>query len=173
MSGKENIDGKFYITRYQLNIARQSIKKLPPPPKKKRRLGGAVAEGVTINHFWYKCPPPPAMSICSRWMPSAILCLIDFSQKLVQIVRNKRSITRNLNAIQPMVIRTDCKVILWLNPLTAKFFNLNFHPFEVVSCWRDPQLQVSENYSDLTKWRSTLFKYWCHILSLTYLKCGT
>ena len=34
------------------------------------------------------------------------------------------------------------------NPLTAKLFNLNFHP-----------LQVSENYSDLTKWRSTVFKY--------------
>ena len=46
-----------------------------------------------------------------------------------------------------------------INPLTAKLFNLNFHPFEVVSRWRDPQLQVSENYSDLTKWRSTVFKY--------------
>ena len=40
-----------------------------------------------------------------------------------------------------------------VNPLTAKLFNLNFHPLEVVSRWRDPQLQVSENYSDLTKWR--------------------
>ena len=46
-----------------------------------------------------------------------------------------------------------------LNPLTAKLFNLKFHPLEVVSRWRDPQLQVSENYSDLTKWRSTVFKY--------------
>ena len=36
------------------------------------------------------------------------------------------------------------------NPLTAKLFNLNFQPLEVVSRWRDPQLQVSENYSDLT-----------------------
>ena len=45
------------------------------------------------------------------------------------------------------------------NPLTAKLFNLNFHPLEIVSRWRDPQLQVSENYSDLTKWRSTVFKY--------------
>ena len=44
-----------------------------------------------------------------------------------------------------------------LNPLTAKLFNLNFHPLEAVSRWRDPQLQVSEKYSDLTKWRSTLF----------------
>ena len=46
-----------------------------------------------------------------------------------------------------------------LSPLTAKLFNLNFHPLEVVSRSRDPQLQVSENYSDLTKWRSTVFKY--------------
>ena len=45
-----------------------------------------------------------------------------------------------------------------INPLTAKLFNLNFHPLEVVARWRDPQLQVSENYSDLTKWRWTLFK---------------
>ena len=46
-----------------------------------------------------------------------------------------------------------------VNPLTAKLFNLNFHPLEVVSRWRDPQLQVSENYSDLAKWMSTVFKY--------------
>ena len=35
------------------------------------------------------------------------------------------------------------------NHLTAKLLNLNFHPLKVVSRWRDPQLQVSENYSDL------------------------
>ena len=40
---------------------------------------------------------------------------------------------------------------LTFNPLTAKLFNLNFRPLEVVSRCRDPQLQVSENYSDLTK----------------------
>ena len=38
-----------------------------------------------------------------------------------------------------------------INPLTAKLFNLNFHPLEVVSRWFDLQLQVIENYSDLTK----------------------
>ena len=52
----------------------------------------------------------------------------------------------------------------FVNPSTAKLFNLNFHPLEVVSRWRDPQLQVSENYSDLTKWRSTLFKS-CWLMS--------
>ena len=51
-----------------------------------------------------------------------------------------------------------------INPLTAKLFNLNFHPLEVVSRWRDPQLQVSENYADLIKWRSTVFKY-CWLMS--------
>ena len=51
-----------------------------------------------------------------------------------------------------------------LNPLHAKLFNLNFHPLEVLSRWRDPQLQVSENYLDLTKWRSTVFKY-CWLMS--------
>ena len=42
-----------------------------------------------------------------------------------------------------------------LNPLTAKLFNLIFHPLEVVGRVSEPQLQVgeksvSENYSDLT-----------------------
>ena len=51
-----------------------------------------------------------------------------------------------------------------INPLTAKLFNPNFHSLEVVSRWRDPQLPVSENDSDLTKWRSTLFNY-CWLMS--------
>ena len=45
-----------------------------------------------------------------------------------------------------------------INPLTAKLFNWDFHPLEVVSRWRDPQLQVSENYTDLRKWRPAIFK---------------
>ena len=38
--------------------------------------------------------------------------------------------------------------VVRINPLTAKLFNLNFHPLEVVPRWRDPQqhVQVSENY---------------------------
>ena len=49
---------------------------------------------------------------------------------------------------------------LWSNIdlLTAELFNWNFHPLEVVSRSRDPQLQLSENYSDLRQWRSTIFK---------------
>ena len=79
-----------------------------------------------------------------------------------------------------------CQVVMWarfqhkltLNPLTAKLINLNFHPLEVVSRWRDPQPQLSENYSDLTKWRSTLFKscwlmshFIFNIFKMWYLMC--
>ena len=56
-------------------------------------------------------------------------------------------------------------------PLTAKLFNLNFHPLEAVPRWRDPQLQVSENYSDLTKLRSTFFQIL--LIGVTCLKGGT
>ena len=45
-----------------------------------------------------------------------------------------------------------------LTALTAELFNWNFHPLEVVSRGRDPQLQVRGNYLDLTKWKSNLFK---------------
>ena len=31
-----------------------------------------------------------------------------------------------------------------INPLPARVSNLNFHPLEVVSRYRDPQLQVAE-----------------------------
>ena len=40
----------------------------------------------------------------------------------------------------------------------AKLINWNFHPIEIVSRRRDPQFQVGKNYSDLTKWRSTILK---------------
>ena len=36
-----------------------------------------------------------------------------------------------------------------LNPYPAKLIYLNFHPLEIVSRYRDPQLQVAENYSYL------------------------
>ena len=40
-----------------------------------------------------------------------------------------------------------------LQIINTKLFNWNFYSLEVVSRCRDPQLQVSENYSDLTNWR--------------------
>ena len=44
------------------------------------------------------------------------------------------------------------------NPLTAKLFNLNFHPLEVVSRWRDPQLQMSENLFRFDKMEVNCFQ---------------
>ena len=38
-------------------------------------------------------------------------------------------------------------------------FYLNFHPLAVVSRYRDPQLQVSENYYYLFNLRPTVFKF--------------
>ena len=38
----------------------------------------------------------------------------------------------------------------------AKVIYLDFHPFEVVSCYQNPQLQVGENYSYLFNLRSSL-----------------
>ena len=40
----------------------------------------------------------------------------------------------------------------------AKIINLNFYPLEVVSRYRDRQLQVGENYSYLFNFRSILCK---------------
>ena len=45
-----------------------------------------------------------------------------------------------------------------MNPCHAKLIYFDFHPLEVVSRWRDPQLQVSENYLDLTKMEVNDFK---------------
>ena len=49
-----------------------------------------------------------------------------------------------------------------INHSTAKLQNLNFHPLEVVSRYRDPQLQVGENYSYLFKaapWEDLKFRF--------------
>ena len=56
--------------------------------------------------------------------------------------------------------------LFWfIAPLAAKLFNWNFHSLDVVSHWLDPQLQVGENYSDFTKWRSTILTYHWLMLS--------
>ena len=66
-------------------------------------------------------------------------------------------ITRIVEHVSPVVIR--CQIVLnlflsyfWnnaddINPLSAKFNYLIFHPPEVASCYRDPQLLVGEKYS--------------------------
>ena len=75
-----------------------------------------------------------------------------------------RQVIINVLCTMFLMHRTCQERHLSINPLTAKLFNLNFNPLEIVSRWRDPQLQVSENYSDLTIWGSTVFKY-CWLMS--------
>ena len=45
-----------------------------------------------------------------------------------------------------------------LDPLHAMLSYLYFHPLEVVSHYRDPQLQVGENYPYLFKFRPNICK---------------
>ena len=92
------------------------------------------------------------------WWPASIIC-----QTLLSTVKWLIINVELGNFIKDIYYR-DSDLYLNINPLTAKLFNQNFHSLEVVSRWRDPQLQVSENYSDLTKWRSTVFKY-CWLIS--------
>ena len=46
-----------------------------------------------------------------------------------------------------------------VNPCPAKLIYLDFQPLEVVSCYRDPQPQVVENYSYLFNLRPNIYKY--------------
>ena len=48
----------------------------------------------------------------------------------------------------------------YINFYTDKYIYLNFHPLEAVSLYRDPQLQVGENYSYLFSLRPNICKAW-------------
>ena len=47
------------------------------------------------------------------------------------------------------------------NTKIAMLFNFNSHPLEAVSRYRDPQLQVGENYLHLSNWGTNIWKWWC------------
>ena len=64
----------------------------------------------------------------------------------------------------------SCARYLNLNREIIQLFNCNFHPIDVVPRWRDPQLQVSANYSDLTQLRSTILKSYS-IIRFRLKKC--
>ena len=52
-------------------------------------------------------------------------------------------------------------IIVVVNPESAELKKLIFHPLEVVSRYRDPQLQVAENYSYLFNFRRNICKSSC------------
>ena len=47
-----------------------------------------------------------------------------------------------------------------INRYPAELIYLNFHPLEVASRYRDPQLQVAEKYSYLFNFRPNICKSW-------------
>ena len=50
---------------------------------------------------------------------------------------------------------------IYFNPLTGKLSYYNFHPLEVMSRYRDSQLQVGENYAYFFDLRANIFKSKC------------
>ena len=46
-----------------------------------------------------------------------------------------------------------------ISPLVVMLSNSSFHPLEDVSRYRDPQLQVGENYSYVFNFRPNICKY--------------
>ena len=69
------------------------------------------------------------------------------------------------------MIYTKIFSVVRVNPLTAKLFNLNFHPLEVVSRWRDPQFQVRLDKMEVNCFQILLIDV--TFLSYTCLKGGT
>ena len=49
---------------------------------------------------------------------------------------------------QILTYKVDPRTVM-VNHLGDKINNFNFHPFQVVSRYRDPQLEMGENYSYL------------------------
>ena len=73
------------------------------------------------------------------------------NKKGLKIIVDMSTIHRN-SASQPI----SC-----INCFPTKLSYFNFHPLEVVSRYRDPQLQVGEDYSYLFKFGSTIHKFEC------------
>ena len=66
--------------------------------------------------------------------------------------------------LRPKILQIPIPMILsrkkqrLLDPCPAKLIYLNFQPLEVVSRFRDPQLQVLENHSCLFNLRPEIYK---------------
>ena len=119
----------------------------------------------------------PSLEVVSRyrdtqlkWLKIYVICEIEVP-RYICVPRLKAYFTFNnwLSVVIKVLIKHRMSTVvdisvLRVNPLTAKLFNLNLHSLEAVSRWRDSQLQVSENYSDLRKCRSTIFKS-CWLMS--------
>ena len=77
--------------------------------------------------------------------PAALLDLSLIIRIVSQITKHDIIIQADLPDIKILILKT----LLDFNPYPAKLIYLNFPSLEVVSRYRDPQLQVGENYSHL------------------------
>ena len=128
----------------------------------------------TLRQYWFTVGPP-STTLAQHWTSIASTSRVCWVRRLtnIELALPQRlefdgydgGPTLNQHCLNVSRLLGNCHHH-WrqsqhqsLNPLAAKLFNLNFHPLEIVSRWRDPQLQVSENYSGLTKWMSAVFKY--------------
>ena len=114
----------------------------------------------SLNMSWKK-----SLSVTSQEKKS--LFLIKEKKNVTFSFWKKKKLIRKKNHTLPLVLNGssliwfgpwECR-LLRLNPSILKLFNCNFHPLGVAPRWRDPQLQVSKYYLELTKWRSKIFKY--------------
>ena len=61
--------------------------------------------------------------------------------------KNTTEVNKQVSNQQPLPLTQSPTVdALEFNPLPTKLFYFNFHPVEVVSRYREPQLQLGENY---------------------------
>ena len=84
------------------------------------------------------------------WLPGLSHCLTHMATRPGPLLEKQK--IRGSDPALPFTLNIEWRVTLIVhlfNPLTAKLFNLNFYPLELVSRWRDPQLQVSENYGKI------------------------
>ena len=76
--------------------------------------------------------------------------------------QNRGLCVRAVRCHQGMVNHQDLQMIgLKLTLILLSLIYLNFHPLEVVSRYRDPQLEVGENYLYLFNLSTNICKFWC------------
>ena len=112
---------------------------------------------IYCDELWVMPPPPPRFPYIRR------PCHTPPPPPLPLIWRLRRltSCTRMHQGCHPYITQWMNRCVSHINPYSTKSDNLNFHRLEVVSRYRDPQLQVGENYSYLFKLRPNICKFWC------------
>ena len=95
-------------------------------------------------------------------MPHLVATLIYLSQIYSYYIRGDMSPLKNLN-FHPLEVMTRYREpqSVQCYPLLLILIYLYFHPLKIVLRYRDPQFQVVENYSYLFNLRSTFCKFWC------------